>query len=744
MATSTVRIIGKVLLPGGSPALGGYVKARLSRTGSAIDGAASATVLGGGGGGGVFPVTAPIGQDGSVDFYLTPNDAITPSGTHYVVEIVALLDAEKRSYKPPAEKWQLASSPGTIDIGAAPRLDVVPGIAVTTHEAVQAGVLAAATASKDAAAASAGSADAARVVAETARDAALAIGKIYPDTTAGLAATAEGSYFNVPAALSGETFILYRKVAGAAVEVKRYLAQLALGIVAGKNKFDPAAVTVGFEVYSTGAISAEANSVVSDFIDVQGQTQIALSGLPVLVTSPKRYVFLGVDKSTIVSFASVSAGATSAILAVPAGAYYFRISPRQRTAGADYSLVQIEMGGVTTAFEAYSPRVLTLNAKPLGPVSLAASDVTAVPQKNKFDASSVTEGYEVYSNGTVLAEANSAISDFIDVRGQAHVTLSGLPANPGFVNRYYVFLAADKTTILSNGPMTSVTSKTLAVPAGAYWLRFSPRQRTTAPPSYGAVQVEHGGAVTAYEAFQKRVSAIAGIPVATGAAAGWSGLRYLLFGDSITETATVLDDGTYTEGLRANWPDSFRSFVSAAAVVNYAKSGAAYRDRTGLASEWQKVSYQITKAIEHGKIADVVIVAAGTNDGATLLGDYTTAMGKATLADLDRTLLYEALRWAFWQIRTSWPLATCFAVLPIQRADATPESHVTMYDAIRSTAQRYNFVVIDALNESGIVRDFEVNGGAGRDLSDGLHPNTSGQAKMGKLIAARVRSALNF
>jgi hypothetical protein len=140
-----VRITGKVLLPNGTPALGGYVKARLSRTGSAIDGAASATVLGGGGAAGTFPVTATIGSDGSVDFYLTPNDAITPSGTHYVVEIIGYVDAAKKSYKPPAEKWQIASSPATIDIGAVPRLDVVPGIAVTTSAAISSAVLTAAS-----------------------------------------------------------------------------------------------------------------------------------------------------------------------------------------------------------------------------------------------------------------------------------------------------------------------------------------------------------------------------------------------------------------------------------------------------------------------------------------------------------------------------------------------------------------------------------------------------------------------
>lgn len=47
-------------------------------------------------------------------------------------------------------------------------------------------------------------------------------GTVYPDTTAGLAATAEGMYFSVPADTAADFLILYRKVSGAAIEQKRY------------------------------------------------------------------------------------------------------------------------------------------------------------------------------------------------------------------------------------------------------------------------------------------------------------------------------------------------------------------------------------------------------------------------------------------------------------------------------------------------------------------------------------------
>lgn len=59
--------------------------------------------------------------------------------------------------------------------------------------------------------------------AEAARDAAMAAANLYPDTAAGLAAAAEGGYFQVPSAVAGETTILYREVGGVAQEVKRYV-----------------------------------------------------------------------------------------------------------------------------------------------------------------------------------------------------------------------------------------------------------------------------------------------------------------------------------------------------------------------------------------------------------------------------------------------------------------------------------------------------------------------------------------
>jgi lysophospholipase L1-like esterase len=588
----------------------------------------------------------------------------------------------------------------------------------------------------------------ARASAELARDAANATGRVYPDTAAGLAAVAEGEYFNVPSGATDESFIFYRKVGAAAVEVKRYPSRLDLGVEVQKNKFNSAAVLVGYEVRADGSVMTAADSVASDFIDVAGQPFITISGMEEIAAGSGLFsrfcVYLAADKSTIVGTAAIPNADLSKTLAVPAGAHYFRFSPQQRSATTGYSLVQVEHGSSITAYEPHTERLISVNARMVGPGGgLTTSDITPASRKNLFDPAAVTEGWEVFGDGTLHSDPTSSVSGFIDVAGATHVSVSGLQVNPGF-SRYWVFLAANQTTIVGMGSTgLNVNAITVPVPAGAAWFRFSPRQRNASGPDYATVQVEHGIA-TAFEAFTPSLGGLRGRAVGPGTYALPSqGLRYLLFGDSITRTHTVSDDGlTYTL-IDHNWPSYFAPMVRAAAVVNYAKSSATYRDRTGLGSEWEKISYQVTKAIEHGKTADVIIVSAGTNDGVTSLGTYATAMSKASLAALDRTNLYEALRWTYWQIRTTWPNAVCFAVLPIQRAATPTEDLATLYAAIEKMARQYNIVVVPATWESGIVREFETVGVAGRDLLDGLHPNTQGKQKLARLIARYVQNTYN-
>ena len=91
------------------------------------------------------------------------------------------------------------------------------------------------------AAMAAGAASAAKVAAEAARDAAQLAAGVYATTAAGLAATTNGQYFNVPASSVNDSLILYLNSSGSAVEVKRYPSAAAVSALQ-QNAYGPAFV----------------------------------------------------------------------------------------------------------------------------------------------------------------------------------------------------------------------------------------------------------------------------------------------------------------------------------------------------------------------------------------------------------------------------------------------------------------------------------------------------------------------
>jgi len=224
----------------------------------------------------------------------------------------------------------------------------------------------------------------------------------------------------------------------------------------------------------------------------------------------------------------------------------------------------------------------------------------------------------------------------------------------------------------------------------------------------------------------------------TSATKDWSQKNVLIVGDSITETSNV-EAGIYDSlAYRQNWLLYAFAMLEIESFRNFARSGASYREYVGQL-DWQKISHQVGVAISTGFTPDIVVIACGTNDGISNLGDYDTAMSK-DIVDLDMSLTAEALRKNLYTISQAYPNSKLFSCLPLQRADVETSTRQPLLDLIRKMSGRYGFTVIDCHNETGIVKDFEVWGSNGRDLSDGLHPKTSGQIKQAKLISAKIKS----
>jgi lysophospholipase L1-like esterase len=361
-------------------------------------------------------------------------------------------------------------------------------------------------------------------------------------------------------------------------------------------------------------------------------------------------------------------------------------------------------------------------------VSIENLDFANIVRLNLHDAATdIQNAYIDGIGGVIPYDGAWKASDFIPVQVGKTYTNSGT-----LTSCYY----NESKTFVSEIPLT--TSKTYTVPNGVAYVRH-----TYYESEYGVLcegtSIINPDAVygdtqaSASEEFNNLVAS------SVSATSPTEGEKMLLFGDSITETHVVSQDGLTHTFAHTNWI-TYANEILKAEVINFACSGASYKDRPNL-TFYQWISNQISVATSVVTNPDIVVISAGTNDDTYNLGDFETAMAKTSLNSLDRlNSYYEAIRWAFWKLRLSYPNATFYCGIPLQRADFTPQYMEPNTNALLQMAKRYNFIIIDGMNESGIVRDFEVNGGEGLFLSDGLHPNTAGKQKQGKFYANVIKN----
>ena len=504
------------------------------------------------------------------------------------------------------------------------------------------------------------------------------------------------------------------------------------------NKLDPNNLLVGYEIHGVDIIAAEPNSVTTNLIDVSNITSITVSGLQPNPQIGRYYHFL--DAANNVLLKSDIGLATEKTISVPAGAVWFRMSLKQRNPNPlDISTAQIEYGNSKTNYVDFSQGdIVGLQGQHLK--QNISSLTYAANGKNLFNKSTVMQGYEVYADGKVVQQPDSITTAPIDVSNLSNITISGLVQNPE-IGRYVVFKDKNNTILLVTQIERTATVATLAVPTKAKTMHLSIKQRSSSIPDLNVVQIESGTNATPYEDYTWGVAGINGLDIvrpsiSTTKQSRAFGAKYLMFGDSITETSNV-EQGIYTNtSYRSNWPRFAKDMLQMSDFKNYAKSGASFKEYSGQLT-WQKISHQINTAIANNESPDVIVLACGTNDGNTNLGDYTTAMSKS-IDTLDRTNTAEAMRYALYKIREKFPNATCFYSTQLQRADVETEDRKVANDLMIKLAKRYGFYVVDSMSNSGIVSDFEVWNANGRYLSDGLHPNVAGQQVQANYIVSEI------
>lgn len=143
-------------------------------------------------------------------------------------------------------------------------------------------------------------------------------------------------------------------------------------------------------------------------------------------------------------------------------------------------------------------------------------------------------------------------------------------------------------------------------------------------------------------------------------------------------------------------------------------------------------------------IPDIFAFAMGTNDDLSCLGDVETALtGKELEGNGNINLFTEAgaMRWCIQRIMEEYPNVKVFVLTPLQTA--TPEHNRKLekqIEIMRRIAGAMGAQMIDCYHGCGICEKFEVIGGKGRYLMDGLHPGAEGQALEGAFATKEIRN----
>ncbi len=158
----------------------------------------------------------------------------------------------------------------------------------------------------------------------------------------------------------------------------------------------------------------------------------------------------------------------------------------------------------------------------------------------------------------------------------------------------------------------------------------------------------------------------------------------------------------------------------------------------------------IQKFIEEVKngeypVPDIFAFAMGTNDDINSLGNAETALKGKELDNNENINLFTeagAMRWCIQKIMEEYPLARVFVLTPIQTA--TPEHNekieLQIDTVMKKVAGAMGAQVIDCFHNCGICEKFEVIGGEGKYLRDGLHPDVPGQTLEGAYATKEIRN----
>jgi hypothetical protein len=225
--------------------------------------------------------------------------------------------------------------------------------------------------------------------------------------------------------------------------------------------------------------------------------------------------------------------------------------------------------------------VLPLSANQGRALAALIPAVTVTPGKNLYNSAAITNGYYIsYTNGALLANSTSAVSDYIPVTvGQSYYISGRITSSGARGVTYY-----DSSKVIVNTPSGPTTwgdgalNGVYTIPAGVAYMRITVKFSGTGDPT--VVQVEKGTAATAYEAYYESVTALASKQIVAYKVITENGAVYLpdyltakgyaaITQSTIPETRNIYNKATITTGFHINYANGALSALSTSSVSDY-------------------------------------------------------------------------------------------------------------------------------------------------------------------------------
>ncbi len=209
-------------------------------------------------------------------------------------------------------------------------------------------------------------------------------------------------------------------------------------------------------------------------------------------------------------------------------------------------------------------------------------------------------------------------------------------------------------------------------------------------------------------------------------------MRLVTIGDSITK-GTFTDFGQPSPNSVAspNFSDILKEKLGFNELFNYGINGTSV-SRTTYQSPELAISIRVKDTVD----ADVIVVAAGTND-------YGTHVELGTIADLEDVSFYGGLHVLYTFLKENRKNSKIFIVTPIRRqADGPNEKGYTLeqyINAIEIKAKEFGFPVIDGF---GVAIDPKTEEGRNKHILDGLHPNTEAHKLYGEYLYEQIKNKM--